>query len=131
MGFDAIYSALQAPGIDLDILSTYVRAGGGVYIAAGTSQDAGATADFWRPFLERFGLGLDSTISIRIGNVPISSAHPIFVGVDALYHDGGQSVLVLDSRAEIIATSDGIGLFGAYPAGESIVGSRSSTGRVF
>jgi hypothetical protein len=37
----------------------------------------------------------------------------VFEGVSALYHDGGQGVVAIDSRAEIIATSDGIGLFGA------------------
>lgn len=126
MGFDAIYSALQAPGIDLDILSTYVRGGGNVYIAAGTSQDAVATADFWRPFLQRFGLALEDRIDIQMGIFSITSSHPIFDGVSDLYHDGGQGVLALDSRAEIIAYFDGIGLYGVYPASESMVGSRSS-----
>jgi hypothetical protein len=121
LAFDGIFSALDAPGIDLDVLTTYVRSGGNAYIAAGTSQDASGTADFWRPFLQRFGLDLEEQIDIRSGNVPITSSHPIFAGVSALYHDGGQGVLATDSRAELIACSDGICLFGAYPGGESIV----------
>jgi hypothetical protein len=121
LAFDGIFSALNAPGIDLDVLTTYVRGGGSVYIAAGTSQDAKTTTDFWRPFLQRFGLDLEVQINVRSGIVPISSSHPIFAGVTALYHDGGQGVLATDSRAELIACSDGICLFGAYPGRESIV----------
>jgi hypothetical protein len=112
--FDGIFSALDAPGLDLDVLSTYVRGGGNVYIAAGTSQNASGTADFWRPFLQRFGLDLEGQIGIRSGNVPITSSHPIFNGVSALYPDGGQGVVAIDSRAEIIAVSGDIGLFGVF-----------------
>ena len=51
------------------------------------------------------------------GNIPIVSTHPIFSGVDTLYHDWGQDILDLapgDPNNEIVATYNGHALYAVF-----------------
>ena len=116
VSYDAIFLASNLP--DLNVLTNYVNGGGNVYYMAGTASNAAATAAAWNPFLTQFGLELQSVINVGVGNYTINSTHPIFDGVNALYHVNGQGVLDItpgDPRSQIIAsTPSGTGLFGVY-----------------
>jgi hypothetical protein len=110
--YDGIFLAsTQVP--DFQILAQYVQAGGGVYIAGGTSSNAAAVAAAWNPFLNGFGLALDaSSDGLCFGgcSLSISSSHPLLAGVLSLYHDRGQDTLDLDGASplnQVIATVSG------------------------
>ena len=99
LGFDGIFIGGE-PGDLIDaaqasILVDYVKAGGNVYVAAGTSYSSpGEVATALNAFLSPFNHSIDSqNASLFIGNVDVSTAtHPIFAGVSTLYENGPQGV---------------------------------------
>jgi len=108
---------------DATVLAAYVNAGGNVYLMAGAGwlgdepSNGPVEAAAWNPFLNQFGLGLSNYYNAISGNIPISSPHPIFDGVDSLYQSWGQSIFDLaleDPANQILVTSDGYGLYAAY-----------------
>ena len=99
--------------VDNNILIDYVNAGGNVYVFSGAGSEAGK----WNTFLQHFGLQFEAVNNNISGNIPVSSTHPLFAGVDYLYMNIGASVIDLDPtdpRNEIIAVYQGQGLFGVY-----------------
>jgi hypothetical protein len=97
--YDGVF--LAAVSVDAQVLIDYVEGGGNVYIAAGTGAwinpiwEAGA----WNPFLEHFGLKLHNTWNTAgATHLPVVEAHPIFAGVDHLWHDVGQGIFDLQSE---------------------------------
>ena len=92
--FDALFFA----GNLLDATQTqtlidYVKDGGNVYIAGGTSSNAPPVAAAWNLFLNEFGVSFVGTLNGLLGNIDVSSgSHPIFNSVQGLYHDQGSPI---------------------------------------
>jgi hypothetical protein len=112
LGYDGIF--LASSGVpDRDVLADYVRAGGSVLLLAGTSSNAAAVANYWNPFLDDFGLTLESSVDgLCFGgcSLAINSSHFLLAGVTALYHDHGQDVLDVlpgDARNRVVAIVTG------------------------
>jgi len=105
------------------LLFQYVQAGGHVYVIGGTGVFGGSAqleAAVWGvDFLEQFNLRLATVFNGISGPVGTVSTHPIFAGVAQLYQEQGQSVSVIDPadpKTDILVSSSGQGLFGAYQA---------------
>ncbi|MBT9558514.1 MAG: DUF4360 domain-containing protein [Myxococcales bacterium] len=120
--YDAVFLA-GGPYPNQQVLIDYVKAGGNVYIGAGTGNGGSATeAAAWNTFLAEFGLGFRSSYN-GVGGVWIpSSPHPVFAGVSSLFADNGNTVFqrtpVNPDTALIVPTSAGGGgaLFAQYDA---------------
>ncbi len=109
--YDAVFLC-QTP-TNMSTLTAYVQAGGCVYVAGGTANDA----NNWDPFLHAFGLdfgGLDSFI----GNAPVASSHPLFNGVTSLFMASGNDVIDFDgaasARSKVLVSNGGFGQFGIF-----------------
>jgi hypothetical protein len=67
------------------VLIDYVKAGGNVYLCAGTGWGgAQPKADRWNTFLNAFGLNFAGAYHGITGNQTVNSSHPIFAGVKAI-----------------------------------------------
>jgi len=112
--YDAVYLAGSAFSENDAVLTSYVNAGGGVFIAAGTG-DGGPAAEAarWNGFLSGFGLALDGSRYNGVsGVIAVTGTHPIFSGVSQLYYDNGNTVLDIgDPNSSIV---EGRGLIGVY-----------------
>jgi uncharacterized membrane protein len=79
---------------DNQVLIDYVKAGGNVYLMAGTSYGGYEDeAKRWKTFLNEFGLEISPYYINIDGNRTINSSHPIFAGVKCLYSYVGQPIL--------------------------------------
>lgn len=111
------YDGIFLGGYDADntVLINYVNAGGNVYVMGGTGLGGD---DNWNTFLHTFGLNLALYVNQNGigGDIPISSPHPIFVGVDSLYQIDGQNVSLYGSipAAQVLVDYEGNGLYGVY-----------------
>ncbi|MUG91822.1 hypothetical protein F7734_04780 [Scytonema sp. UIC 10036] len=86
---------------DNQVLIDYVKAGGNVYLGAGTGAGGPQQeADRWNTFLNAFGLKLLGVYNEISGNQPVNSSHPIFAGVKAIYQNNGNSIVDLDPASE-------------------------------
>ncbi len=94
--YDGVF--LTAATFPTQLLIDYVEGGGNVYVAAGTGAWfwPDLEADAWNPFLEHFGLKLHNEFNTSGGtHMPVSEWHPLFAGVDHLWHDVGQGIFDL------------------------------------
>jgi hypothetical protein len=115
--FDGIFVATDL-GADNQVLIDYVKAGGNVYVCAGTGVGgAQQEADRWNTFLTAFGLKFAGYNGI-VGNQTVNSSHPLFAGVKAIYQDNGSSIVDLEPASatnQIILThANGQGLIAAF-----------------
>ncbi|MBW4478276.1 MAG: hypothetical protein KME54_15795 [Tolypothrix brevis GSE-NOS-MK-07-07A] len=122
--FDGIF--LCGDLADNQVLIDYVKAGGNVYLGAGTGVGGPQPeADRWNTFLNAFGFKFVGEYNGISGNETITSSHPIFAGVKAIYLSNGNSIADLepDSQAnEVILThTGGQGLIGAFTGSERTV----------
>jgi YD repeat-containing protein len=91
--YDAIF--LAGDPADNQVLIDYVRGGGNVYLAGGTSQPGAAQeAAQWNTFLEAFGFVFQPVYGVT-GLFPVTSSHPLLRFVDGLYYAGGNPVTEL------------------------------------
>lgn len=114
--FDAIFVAENYPAIGFinnTALITYVEAGGGVYLAGGVGPSAATEAAGWQTFLKNYGLAFDTQQYNGLGNVAITSIHPIFAGITALRCGNGQSIIDLGTNpnTQIVQTQIGQGMY--------------------
>jgi hypothetical protein len=123
--FDGVFLAGKGAVPDNTALSQYVEQGGNVYLAGGTGfppgefRDAREEADAWNPFLNHFGLAFEGADYNGVaGTLPINSAHPIFVGVSALYQENGSDIIDLDPTdvCQVLVSSDSHGLYAVCEA---------------
>ncbi len=125
LAYDGVILAL-APAADTTVLTNYVNAGGGVYLAGGTGI-GGATAEAaaWNPFLNNFGLGLQGgSYNFVVGTLPVTGVHPILSGVSSLYYDRGSTVFLTGGtpNAQIVEqTAGGIGLLGVFDDSSTVI----------
>lgn len=102
------------------VLIDYVRAGGNVYLAAGTGWGGPAEeAARWNTFLNAFGLSLESEYNeVAIGQyLHIQSPSPLLRNVHNLWQYYGNSVRKLDSvstDSEVLVQAEGKGLYATY-----------------
>jgi len=126
--YDAVF--LAGTPVETQVLIDYVNAGGNVYIAGGTGFiNEPAVFD---PFLNTFGLDYGPNYNGVGGEFSIGTPHPLFVGVQSMYHNNGNTVSDLvpgDSRQSVILTKDGKGLIGVYVS-NSCVGDINTDGFV-
>lgn len=118
--YDAIFLADYSVGNAL--LVDYVRAGGSVYLAAGTN-DNNADDYKWDVFLAEFGLRLESLNSLN-GSPPISNAHPLFQGVTSLYHLNGNDVTDLEPwnpSNQVLVSEGPHGLYAVYDGALDVI----------
>jgi hypothetical protein len=120
--FDGIF--LSGDLVDNQVLIDYVKAGGNVYLGAGTgSGGPQAEADHWNTFLNAFGFKFVGEYNGISGNQTINSSHPIFAGVKAIYLNSGNSIVDLEpasrSNQVILTHTSGQGLIAAF-AGEEL-----------
>ena len=91
----------------LDVLASYVGAGGNVYLAGGTGAGgAAAEAAAWNPFLAAYGLSFASSYNGVSGNIAVSGDR-LFAGVDSLFQDNGNTI----SGAAVVCCGSRGGLF--------------------
>lgn len=101
--------------------------GGHVYLAGGTAAIAGGAsgeAAYWNTFLNVFGLAFGNTYNGVSGNIAITSAHPIFNGVSALYQNNGNDTLDLalqNPENSVLVMSGGHGLYAIYESSPAVV----------
>jgi len=123
--YDGVF--VVGTAVDADVLAQYVAAGGNVYVAAGTGlQDA----TFLNPFLQQFGLSLGALNNLG-GAYPISSPHPLFAGVGALFHNNGNSIALTGDAgpaSQILVSSNGLGLYAVYDGSTGPIASNLSLG---
>lgn len=108
------------------VLIDYVKAGGNVYVAGGTelSNPAGESEQ-WNPFLHTCGLEFEPTLNDIEGVLTFNSDHPIFAGVQRLYHNNGNSVRQVapsepNADAAILVSSADEGLYAVCSLGGPI-----------
>ena len=78
--YDAIFVA--GDEVDNQVLIQYVKAGGKVYLAAGTGWGgAEAEANRWNIFLQAFDLKFAGTYNGISGNISPNLSHPLFSGM--------------------------------------------------
>jgi hypothetical protein len=96
------------------VLTSYVNAGGNVYIAAGTGTPN--EGSIWDSFIHAFGLDFSQSYNGIEGLIPISSTDSLFAGVTELYFNNGNSVSLYgnDPEAQVIVSLGSDGLFGVY-----------------
>lgn len=115
--FDGIFVTADMAA-DNQVLIDYVKAGGNVYLCAGTLADGPKEADRWTTFLNAFGLKFAGAYDGIVGNQTVNSSHPLFAGVKALYQAGGNPIVDLDPASatnQIILThANGQGLIAAF-----------------
>jgi hypothetical protein len=114
--FDAVF--LAGPEADNPVLIDYVNAGGNVYLAGGPGEAAA-----WNVFLNAFNLFFEEQWNNVFGTLPISSPHPIFSGVSALFQDNGNSVGELDPsdpRTDVLEFFGPYGLYTVFDSTEPI-----------
>lgn len=100
--FDGVFVGGRINGADLDtsVLLDYVLGGGSVYLAAGAMSTGGYAnaaeeASAWNPFLSHFGLALESSrYNGLTGVIPIEQQTGVFAGVEGLFQQNGQDILV-------------------------------------
>ncbi len=119
--YDGIF--LCGDSVDNQVLIDYVKAGGNVYLAAGTgSGGPQQEADSWNTFLNAFGLKLLGVYNGISGNQAVNSEHPIFAGVKAIYQANGNSIVDLDAASQtnqiILTHPTGQGLIAAFAGSE-------------
>ncbi len=117
--YDAVF--LAGTPVNTQVLIDYVNAGGNVYIAGGTGLIN--EPDVFNPFLNTFGLSYGPNYNGIGGEFSIGVPHPLFVGVQSMYHNNGNTVTDLvpdDSRQSVILTKDGKGLIGVYVSNSCI-----------
>ena len=116
--YDGIFLAGTTAGVNTAVLTSYVQAGGNVYLAGGTGNGgAVGEAAFWNPFLNSFGLGFGSPYNGVGGNLAIGGTHQIFNNVSTLYHNNGNPVLdtnLGDPGGQIVLSNNGKDLYGVY-----------------
>ena len=115
-----------APGLSTAVLTSYVQAGGNVYLAGGTGNGgAAAEAAFWNNFLNNFGLGFSSPYNgVGPGNLAITSGHQIFNNVTTLYHNNGNPVVDLnlaDPKGQVVFSNGGKDLYAVYDSNIAVV----------
>lgn len=129
--YDGIF--IGGDTVDNQVLISYIKAGGNVYLMGGTG-DGGAAAEAarWNTFLAAFGLEFGNQYNQIGGNIAVHSLHPLLVGVKALYQSNGNSITNLqpnDPKNSIIHRyNDGQGLIAVFdgslseslPVGEKI-----------
>ena len=109
--YDGVFLGGLQYGYDASILTAYVNSGHSVYIAAGTA-DIGHEDTAWDTFTHEFGLDFFGPhYNGIIGTLPITSSHPLLVGVSELYFNNGNTVGLFgsDPEAQIIAVRNGVG----------------------
>ncbi|HEY9892210.1 MAG TPA: hypothetical protein V6D37_10465 [Candidatus Sericytochromatia bacterium] len=116
--FDGIFVTADLAA-DNQVLINYVKAGGNVYLCAGTGAGgAQQEADRWNTFLNAFGLKFAGAYNGIVGNQTVNSSHPLFAGVKAIYQASGNSIVDLDPASgtnQIILThANGQGLIAAF-----------------
>ncbi|MFZ2725492.1 MAG: lamin tail domain-containing protein [Methylococcaceae bacterium] len=105
------YDALFIGGdyIDNQVLISYIKQGGKVYLCGGTGQGGSQVeANNWNALLIEFGLKLESVYNGIEGTLPVdSSTHVLFTGVKSLYQNDGNSIADLqpDNAANSIILS--------------------------
>jgi|GEM_PF-1463618 len=119
--YDGIF--LCGDSVDNQVLIDYVKAGGNVYLGAGTGSDGPQPeADHWNTFLNAFGLKLLGVYNGISGNQPINSSHPIFAGVKAIYQNNGNSIVDLAPASQtnqiILTHPTGQGLIATFEGSE-------------
>lgn len=120
--YDGVF--LAGDEVDNSVLIDYVRAGGNVFVLAGTGLGGVWEASHWNPFLNAFGLNLERNYDVsRVGGVwPIASSSPLFAGVTSLYETVGNPITRLDAsdpNTQILVWSDqprGRGIYAIYQA---------------
>ena len=114
--YDGIF--LGGNAVDNNVLIDYVNAGGNVYLMAGTGAGGPVgEANRWNTFLNAFGFEYATVYNGLGGNTPISSSHPIFSNVNAIYSSNGNSIIDLEpsnSANQVLVTSGGQGLIAVY-----------------
>ena len=120
---DGVFLGGAPADADRAVLAEYVRAGGGVYLMGGTAQvgdrTAPAEAAYWNPFLAEFNLRLAPAYNDVVGTLAIDARHPIFAGVERLFHNMGQDVSEIapsDRRTDVLVSSGPHGLYGVFDA---------------
>jgi hypothetical protein len=97
------------------VLTSYVNAGGNVYLMGGTGAVA-AEDSVWDGFLNNFGFDFGASYNGIGGTFLVTSAHPIFSGISSLYYNNGNTVNLYGSNpfAFIAESYNGQGLIGIY-----------------
>lgn len=116
--YDAVFLGGYYTNIVVGDLILYVQNGGNVYLMGGTGVNGAAfEAGFWNPFLNAFGLDFAPSYNGISGNIPISSPHPIFAGVNQLYQNNGNSITDLqpaNPNNEVLVNFNNQGLYAVY-----------------
>jgi hypothetical protein len=117
--YDAVF--VGGSPVDDEVLIDYVRAGGSVFLQAGTGMGKAAEAEAWNGFLGAFGLRLDpaATMPRPPGVYPVTSTAPLFRGVSSLYEQFGHAVAKVnpaDPYTRILMSDRGLGLYATYEA---------------
>ena len=119
LSYDAVFLAGGAFSKDDTVLTNYVNAGGGVFIAGGTG-DGGPAAEAarWNGFLGGFGLAFDGANYNGVGGtLPVTGTHAIFSGVSQLFYDNGNTVQDIGNTNSSIVQGPGlIGIYDDVPA---------------
>lgn len=119
LSYDAVFLAGGAFSKDDTVLTNYVNAGGGVFIAGGTG-DGGPAAEAarWNGFLGGFGLAFDGANYNGVGGtLAVTGTHAIFSGVSQLFYDNGNTVQDIGNTNSSIVQGPGlIGIYDDVPA---------------
>ena len=124
VGWSAVYVGGYA--VPAALLTSYVTAGGNVFVEAGTGTLGGAAGEAaqWNPFLNNFGLGLATVYNgycTSVGGMsgfqtqsPYGPA--LFNGVSSLFICNGNDVMPFgnNANAQIWYDANGGGLYGAW-----------------
>ena len=109
----------------VSVLTAYVNAGGGVYIAEGTG-DISPEGQYWNSFLNPFGLTTGPDYNGIGGNIAVVSSSPVLAGVNQLFYDNGDTVYaspgtqIYSGTAEVITYAGDAGLIGTYSPSASV-----------
>lgn len=111
MNYDAVFLGGEGIAPVADVLTDYVNCGRCVYLTAGCFNVASVEAATWNPFLNAFGLSIQTNYNTLFGAYPISSTHPVLAGVILAEFRIGNDVTLTGSNPDASVYSSYFGFY--------------------
>lgn len=114
--FDALFIDGRM-SVDVAVLRRYIEAGGRVVLTFGSGADPAGEAERFNPLLAGFGMSITPSWNGMGGVHPLEPDSPLSSGVDGLFFENGESILIGTGRSprlSIVQQVSGTVMIAAY-----------------